>query len=179
MNISEVLEKSENHQKCIQVCCVNGDSKFFQGPDKAGSYVTSPYISNVDLLLFLSYFLTTFFVWFGLVSSYLGPLNTENITWIQNGLIWFRPISCKHVASSWHIAVYWSCKKDDPGSIWEKYKLASHPPLPFSPLFPNLLLICRMQTGCLLLSPFPICCTSFPHLQDADCSLLVLQQGWS
>ena len=29
INISEVLEKSENHQKFTQVCCVNGDSKFF------------------------------------------------------------------------------------------------------------------------------------------------------
>ena len=47
-----------------------------------------------------------FFVWFGLISSYLGPLNTENITWVQNGLIWFRPISCKQFASSWHIYSY-------------------------------------------------------------------------
>ena len=46
-----------------------------------------------------------FFVWFGLISSYLGPLNTENITWVQNGLIWFRPLSCTHDVTPWHIPV--------------------------------------------------------------------------
>ena len=43
------------------------------------------------------------YVWFGLISSYLGPLNTENITWIQDGVIWFRPTSCTHFATFQHI----------------------------------------------------------------------------
>ena len=44
-----------------------------------------------------------FFVWFFLISSYQGPLNTENITWVQNGLIWFCPLSCTHDVTPWHI----------------------------------------------------------------------------
>ena len=54
-----------------------------------------------NFLRFLGVF--GFFVWFGLISSYLGPLNTENITWIQNGVIWFRPTSCTHFATFQHI----------------------------------------------------------------------------
>ena len=45
------------------------------------------------------------FVWFGLISSYLGPLNTENITWNKMGVIWFRQISF------WDIATYASPKE--------------------------------------------------------------------
>ena len=51
------------------------------------------------------YIFCIFFVWFGLISSYLGPLNTENITWIQNGVNWFRPISCSHFATPQHIYI--------------------------------------------------------------------------
>ena len=50
-----------------------------------------------------------FFVWFGLISSYFGPLNTENITWVQNGLIWFRLLSCMHVVTPCYISLtFWN-----------------------------------------------------------------------
>ena len=58
----------------------------------------------VVLLLFLLLFLFSF-VWFGPISSYLVPLNTENTTWIWNGVIWFFDFVQFHVRISRHLNI--------------------------------------------------------------------------
>ena len=48
--------------------------------------------------LFVAFF-NLILVWFGLILSNLGPMNTENITWIQNGVNGFRNLLCTHFAT--------------------------------------------------------------------------------